>query len=125
LFYKRALIADFDSHSRELIRILLEHEGCEVFEAVDGVQAVDIARATRPDLVLLDLALPRLNARDAARQMRGDARLKIRTIVALTGGATGDGDGLEDAGFSGQIAKPVVLRTLRQQFTEWDRVAID
>jgi CheY-like chemotaxis protein len=103
-----------------LIRILLEHEGCEVFEAADGVQAVDIARATRPDLVFLDLALPRLSAWDAARQMRGDARLKIRTIVALTAGAKGDGDGLEDAGFSGQIAKPVVLRTLRRQLTEWE-----
>lgn len=121
---KRALIADCDSHSRELIRILLEHEGCEVFEAADGEQAVDIARATRPDLVLLDLGLPRLSACDAARQMRGDERLKTGIIVALTGSTAGDGDGLENAGFDGRIAKPVVLRTLRRQLSEWNSVSV-
>ena len=116
---KRALIADCDSHSRELIRILLEHEGCEVFEAADGVQVLDIARATRPDLVVLDLELPRLDARTAAYQLRHDTRLHIRKIVALTG-ARDENRGLAEAGFDAQIAKPVVLRTLRRQLTDME-----
>ena len=85
-----------------------------MFEASDGVQAVDLARALRPDLVVLDLGLSRLSACDAARIMRCDRRLHIRSIVALTE-SEDVGVPLAESGFSGQIEKPVVLRSLRRQ----------
>jgi two-component system cell cycle response regulator DivK len=115
---KRVLVADEQTNSRELLRILLEHEGCVVTEASDGLEAVDMARATLPDLVLLNLSLPGLDGYAAARAMRCDARLKSRSIVALTDGRlNSDRDRLRTAGFTGYITKPVVLRELSAQLT--------
>ena len=112
---KRVLIADEQAHSRELLRILLEHEGCEVSEASDGVEAVEIARATLPDMVLLDLELPSLDAFMAA----GELRLHHRPIVAMTGSSrSSDEHGLEEAGFTGHITKPVVMRGFGLQLAE-------
>jgi CheY-like chemotaxis protein len=116
LHSNRVLIADENAKSRELLRILLEHQGCEVLEASDGLQAVKMARAMLPDLVLLDLKLPRLNGYAAMRTMRSYAQLKNRSIMALAEGRPGsDGGLLRDAGFTGYITKPVVLRELSGQ----------
>jgi CheY-like chemotaxis protein len=116
---KRVLVADEKATSRELLRILLEHEGCEVSEASDGLQAVAMARATLPDLVLLDLRLPELDGYAAVRAMRCDARLKSRSIVALTEMTPGaNRDQLRQAGFTGYISKPVVLRELSGQLSQ-------
>jgi CheY-like chemotaxis protein len=113
---KRVLVADGQPNSRELLRILLEHEGCEVSEAANGLQALDLARATLPDLVLLDLSLPELDGYAAARAMRHDARLKGRSIVALTESVRyNEPERLLAAGFTGSIAKPVCLRSLSAQ----------
>jgi two-component system cell cycle response regulator DivK len=116
---KRVLVADEKATSRELIRILLEHEGCEVSEASDGWQAVAVARATLPDMVLVDLDLPQLDGYSVAREMRRDTRLKNRSIVALTENArNNDHNRLREAGFSGEIAKPVVLKALSHQLAQ-------
>jgi CheY-like chemotaxis protein len=106
-------VADESATSRELLRILLEHEGCEVTEAVDGLQAVAIARRTLPDLILLDLDLPQLDGYAAVREMRRDVRLHSRCIVALSGNSPDDErDRLHEAGFTSYITKPVVRRIL-------------
>jgi two-component system cell cycle response regulator DivK len=102
---------------RELLRILLEHEGYEVFEASDGAEALAIARAMLPDLILLDLLTA--DGCAAVQKMRLDELLKDRAIVAVTDSTRrADRERLVNAGFSGYIAKPVVLRTLREQLTQ-------
>jgi CheY-like chemotaxis protein len=117
---KRVLVADHQGNSRELLRILLEHEGCEVAEARDGLEAVAMARSTLPDLILLDLQLPGLDGWATAREMRRDRRLRNRSIVALTGSPGDDNvDRLHDAGFSGEIAKPIVTREFNGKLTEF------
>ena len=109
-------MADGAASGRELLRILLEHEGYEVFEASDGREAVEKARALLPDLVLLDLDLPVGDGYAAARELRLDERLENCCIVALTAGAGGrDSERVVNAGFNGSIAKPVVPRVLREQ----------
>jgi CheY-like chemotaxis protein len=116
---KRVLVADEQPHSRELLRILLENEGCEVTEASDGLQAVEIACETLPDLVVLELELPRIDGYAVVRAMRHDSRLKGRAIVALTECLTGnDGDRLHEAGFTGFITKPLFGRVLRGQLAQ-------
>lgn len=67
----RILIADDKPQIRRLLRKLLEdHEGWSVCaEAEDGVQAIDLAEQFRPDLIILDLAMPELNGFEAARQL--------------------------------------------------------
>ena len=116
---KRVLVADHQGNSRELLRILLEHEGCEVAEARDVREAVAMARSTLPDLILLDLRLPGLDGCATAREMRRDRRLKNRSIVALTG-SPGDDDveRLHAAGFSGEIAKPIVVKEFNGKLSE-------
>ena len=105
------LVVDGESNSRELLRVLLEHQGCEVSEASDGFQAVALASLTLPDLVLMDVELPRLDGYSPVRQMRLDGQLSSSAIVALTDGQpNGDSDGLKEAGFNGFIAKPVAVR---------------
>ncbi len=111
-------MADGAAGGRELLRILLEHEGYEVFEASDGLEAVEKAQAMLPDLILLDLYLPSAVGYAAVREMRLDERLKGQVIIALTAGTRRDRDGLVEAGFSGYLAKPIVLRVLREQLAQ-------
>jgi two-component system, cell cycle response regulator DivK len=115
---KRILIADDKPSSRELIRTLLEHEGYEISEAADGQEAVEMARASPPDLILLDIQMPRLDGYAAVREMRRDERMKNLPIVALTASARhSDRDRVFEAGFSAYITKPVSLRLLRDELT--------
>jgi two-component system cell cycle response regulator DivK len=110
---KRVLVADEHANSRELLRILLEHEGCEVSEASSGWQAVAVARATLPDLVLLDLDLVQHEGYETIREMRRDGRFQGRSIVAMADPRWKDG--VEQAGFTGCISKPVVLHQFADQ----------
>jgi CheY-like chemotaxis protein len=116
---RTVLVADGVAGGRELLRILLEHEGFEVFEASDGLQAIQIARCKLPDLILLDVELPVSDGYGAVREMRLDERLKDRAIVAVTDSTRRtDRERLVTAGFTGYIAKPIVLGNLRQQLTQ-------
>jgi CheY-like chemotaxis protein len=111
---KRILVGDATAGGREILRILLEHEGYEVFEAADGPEAVAMARAMLPDLVLLDLQT--IDSYAAVREMRLDEALKGRSILAVTDETShADRERIARGGFSGWIAKPVVQRTLREQ----------
>lgn len=68
----RVMLADDNGPVRRSLKALLEREGFEVVgEASDGEQAVSIAQEKRPDVVLLDLSMPRMNGIEAARQIHG------------------------------------------------------
>jgi CheY-like chemotaxis protein len=63
---KTVLVADDSASMRLAVRILLEGRKLSVHDAVDGVDAIETARTLKPDLILLDLAMPRLNGAEAA-----------------------------------------------------------
>ena len=110
------LVADDNTASRELIREVLEMTGYDVVEAADGQQAVSAARANAPDLVLVDIQMPRLDGYGVLRELRADPRLSNLHVVALTAYAMqGDRDRALDAGFDGYITKPVDIAALRQE----------
>ena len=112
---KKILIADDKASSRELIRTILEYAGYEVYEAADGAVAVEIARAILPDLILLDIQMPRLDGYGAVHLMRQDERLENLPIVALTASAMHtDRERVLNAGFTEYITKPVRLGVLRE-----------
>jgi CheY-like chemotaxis protein len=69
---KNVLIADDSASMRRSVRFLLErrHSELRVSEAVDGVDAIEKAKETKPDLILLDLAMPRLNGAEAASVLK-------------------------------------------------------
>lgn len=81
---KRVLIVEDDPAIMELLRVLLEQEGCEVETARDGLEALERLRAFPPDLVILDLRLPKLEGMDVLWEMRQDSRLKSVPVVIVS-----------------------------------------
>ena len=73
----KILIADDDPHIRQLLAFALEKAGFEVIEAEDGEAALAQAQAAAPDLLVLDLNMPRLNGLDVCRQLRAKGELPI------------------------------------------------
>lgn len=82
------LIVDDEAKLRFLLRAHLETAGFEVFEAGDGLEAVDAAIANEPDLIVMDVKMPRLDGIEATRRLRGDARTEAIPIIILTGRAS-------------------------------------
>ncbi len=113
---KKILVADDRASSRELVRTVLESCGYEVVEASDGAEAVRLARAIAPDLVLLDLHMPVLDGFGAVLQLRDEPRFALTPVVALTASAMdGDREHAMMAGFTGYISKPIRIAALREE----------
>jgi CheY-like chemotaxis protein len=83
----KVLVAEDHEDTRALLRALLEHRGFAVVEARDGVEACDVALRERPDLILMDGGLPRLDGIAATRRLRGLSPLSGVPIVFLSGHA--------------------------------------
>lgn len=113
---KRVLVADDKSTGRELVRTVLEKRGYEIFEARDGIEALDAAQRIRPDLIILDLHMPGLDGFGVIKELRLDTRFTETPIIALTASAMqGDRQRAIAAGFTGYITKPVSLMALRSE----------
>lgn len=109
------LIADDRASSRELLRVILERVGYDVLEAADGEAALDLIRTGAPDLVLLDLQMPKLDGLAVLQAIRGEARFARLPVVALTASAMrGDRERILEAGFTGYVAKPAGPELLRE-----------
>lgn len=80
----RVLVIDDEAPIRLLCRVNLEADGMEVLEAVDGAQGLQLAGVERPDAVLLDLMMPRLNGWQVAEQLLADEHTREIAIVFLT-----------------------------------------
>ncbi|HUQ29426.1 MAG TPA: ATP-binding protein [Usitatibacter sp.] len=105
---KRILIADDNADSATTLSIMLEMLGNEVRIAHDGEQAVRAAREFKPDAILLDIGMPKLNGYDACAQLRGFPETAAAFMVALTGwGQEEDKARARAAGFDHHIVKPV------------------
>jgi len=104
---RRVLIVEDNDDAREMLKLLLEHEGHEVYEAVDGTEAVRAASRLHPDLALVDLGLPILDGYEVARFIRRQDHQPQR-LVALTGyGQVEDRQRALEAGFDEHLVKPV------------------
>ena len=79
------LIAEDSADSREMMQVLLETRGYQVVAAHDGMHAVEVASHSRPDLVLLDLELPKLDGLSVTRELRLHPGLKDVPIIILSG----------------------------------------
>jgi two-component system cell cycle response regulator DivK len=79
------LVVDDDADARHIARVWFENAGCTVWEAVDGRQCLDVARAHLPDLIVLDLVLPDMDGWEAARALRADPATASVAILGLTG----------------------------------------
>jgi signal transduction histidine kinase/ActR/RegA family two-component response regulator len=110
---RRILIVDDNKDSANSLAMLLKLKGHDVHTAHDGQEAVDKSESLRPDAVLLDIGLPRLNGYEAGRQIRNKPWGKNIAMIALTGwGQENDRRQSQDAGFNGHLVKPVDHATL-------------
>ena len=115
---KRALVVDSNAGSRELIRTLLEYEGYQTAEARDSLEALELAAATSPDLILIDLQMPRHEGYSTAQSLRKRGRFQ-KAMVALTGRELdSDPEKITAAGFTTYISKPIVLRRLHDRLAK-------
>ncbi|MEO8051994.1 MAG: response regulator [Acidobacteriota bacterium] len=112
----KVLVADDKATGRELVRTVLEDVGYQLFEAIDGIEALDAAHRIHPDLIILDLHMPGIDGFGVVKELRLDAQFATIPIVALTASAMqGDRQRALAAGFTGYITKPVSLKALRAE----------
>jgi len=105
---RRILVVDDNRDSADTLVMLLRLSGNETFAAHDGEEAVEVAAKNRPDVILLDIGLPKLNGYDACRRIREQQWAKNIAVIALTGwGQDEDRRKSSEAGFSGHMVKPV------------------
>lgn len=106
------LVEDNEANADMLTRRLARH-GFEVRLATDGLQAVEMARAEAPDLVLMDISLPRIDGWEATRRIKADPATADVPVVALTAHAmVADRQRCLDAGCSEFETKPIDLARL-------------
>jgi signal transduction histidine kinase/DNA-binding response OmpR family regulator len=105
---RRILVADDNRDSADSLAMMLEMLGHQVVCAHDGLEALETAKRSQPELVFMDLGMPRMNGYDAARQIRNRPECDGAVLVALTGwGQEEDRRRSSEAGFDYHIVKPI------------------
>jgi len=116
---RRILVVDDKRDSATSLAILLNLTGHKTHIAHDGLEAVEAAATFRPEVILLDIGLPKLNGYEACRQIRQQPWGKDIVIVALTGwGQDEDRRKSQEAGFDGHLIKPVEHAVLTKLLAE-------
>ena len=105
---RRVLIVDDNHDSADSLAMLLELTGNKTFLAHDGVEALEAVEQHRPEVMLLDIGLPKLDGHEVCRRVREQPWGRDIVIIALTGwGQDDDRRKSEEAGFNGHLVKPV------------------
>ena len=101
------LVVEDYQDAREMYAAYLQFSGFMVAEAGNGVEAIEKTHELMPDIVLMDLALPRMDGWEATRRLKNDERTRHIPIVALTGHAlAGHAEGAREAGCDAFVTKP-------------------
>jgi two-component system, cell cycle response regulator DivK len=110
------LIVEDNNDNRAIFAAILNHNGYEVLEAANGEDGVALARARHPDLILMDISLPRMDGLEATSLLKADASTADIPIVAVTAHAMReDEERVRRAGCDGYLAKPVEPRRVVQE----------
>jgi len=81
---KHVLVVDDEAHIRRIVEINLKRLGCRVTLAADGVEALERVAADRPDLVVLDVMMPRMDGFETLRRLKGDPETSAIPVMMLT-----------------------------------------
>jgi two-component system cell cycle response regulator DivK len=108
---RRILIVEDHPLNMKLLRDLLEAHGYETLETGDGLEALNLARQSRPDLILMDLQLPDVSGLEVTRWLRQDSGTRSIPIIAVTAFAMREDEKKAlDSGCNAYIAKPISIR---------------
>jgi len=112
---KTILYVEDNEFNLKIVRQLLSRTSYRLIEAMDGESGVATAQRELPDLILIDVQLPKLSGLEATRQLRADAKTTAIPIVVITSFAlSGDAEKAKAAGASAYLAKPYSPRELLQ-----------
>jgi CheY-like chemotaxis protein len=101
------LVVEDYQDAREMYAAYLQFSGYRVAEATNGLEAIEKTLELLPDIILMDLALPKMDGWEATRRLKSDDRTKHIPIVALTGHAlAGHAEGARQAGCDSFVTKP-------------------
>jgi len=110
---RKVLYVEDNEYNRKIVRQLLSRSPCRLIEAGDGESGVALARQELPDLILMDVQLPRMSGLDVTRALRLDpATADVPIIVVTSFALSGDDQRALAAGASAYIAKPYSPREL-------------
>ena len=113
---KRILIVEDNEMNRDMLSRRLERKGYEILIAVDGESGIAAARASTPNLVLMDMSLPVMDGWEATRRMKADDVLRNIPIIALTAHAmSNDRQKALEAGCDDYDTKPIELPRLLEK----------
>jgi len=108
---EKILVVEDNEQNRILMRQILTPHGYDMFEATDGLMGLKMARAHRPDLIIMDIQMPVMNGFMVIRELRNDPELRKTKAIAVTSFAMkGDREKALQAGFDEYITKPVDTR---------------
>jgi two-component system, cell cycle response regulator DivK len=110
---KTILYVEDNEFNRKIVRDLLKRTGYALIEAQDGEAGIAAALEKRPDLILMDIQLPKISGIDATRRLRAEAATAATPIIAITSFAlSGDEQKAKEAGATAYLAKPYSPRDL-------------
>ena len=117
---KVILVVEDEPKNLKLLRDLLQVSGYRTIEAADGKQGVELAKAEKPDLILMDMEMPVMDGLEATRILKADPMANGIPIVALTSYVMkGDEERIRAAGCDGYIAKPIDTREFLKKIREY------
>ncbi|MGH7482755.1 MAG: response regulator [Longimicrobiales bacterium] len=117
---KKVLIIEDQADNRLIYQTALEHYGYEVLTAADGATGIDLAFRHMPDLILLDISLPKVTGWEIAETLRSDPSTSNITIIGVTAHAyPADRARAKELGFDGYLTKPVVPRDVHAEVEKW------
>ena len=109
------LVVDDAADNVAMISLDLQRQGYRVVTATDGEEAISVASATQPDLILMDISMPRLDGLGATRRIRDHDALRNVPVVAVTAyGTEGFQLAAYDVGVSGYLTKPIDFGRMHQ-----------
>lgn len=113
---KRVLVVEDDPYVRELEKALFERAGCTVFDAWEAIRGIAIAVEEKPDVIVLDLQLPKINGLQAAQILKYHPKTKNIPCIIVTASATDDQlEEIKSSDACGYITKPINTRTFVEQ----------
>ncbi|MCK5228677.1 MAG: response regulator [Desulfobulbaceae bacterium] len=113
---KKILIVEDNQDNRELLIKILKVKGFRIIEAVDGEDALQKVSVERPDLILMDISIPKIDGYEVTRRLKNQPDFQDIPIIALTAHAMkGDREKASKAGCDGYITKPINIRELPNQ----------
>jgi len=110
------LVVDDVAHGREIFAEYLEFRGFRVATAEDGMEAMEKAFELRPDVILMDLSLPKVDGWEATRRLKQDERTRAIPIIALTAHALASAhDRAKEVGCDAVVTKPCIPKDLEAE----------